>query len=272
MSRLADMGTGNDEFAGRARSLLGSQIRGLLNAVPLDDVKAMIERIVAHVGIWLEAIQGVNSWLYFDRRNAPKEIADKVRVLFDQLMPTHPIDVVVLYTHGWHTDFSNPDVDYDPDDPASLDHEYAVREARSLAATIARDAKLLDDALHRLVTSDAKTVFVFSKRLAELARDPVALFTEALRIAETRAEPANKQFFGGLISGTDEREQCQARERIRVALRSPKLKDDAISMIGSGKLQPEDLQLIVSLLQSGDVEPWQCATLSYGHGVDHLLP
>jgi hypothetical protein len=51
MSRLADIGTSNDEFAARARSLLGSHIRGLLNAVPLDDVKAMIERIVAHVGI-----------------------------------------------------------------------------------------------------------------------------------------------------------------------------------------------------------------------------
>jgi hypothetical protein len=25
-------------------------------------------------------------------------------------------------------------------------------------------------------------------------------------------------------------------------------------------------------LQSGNVEPWQCATLSYGRGLDHLLP
>jgi hypothetical protein len=50
------------------------------------------------------------------------------------------------------------------------------------------------------------------------------------------------------------------------------LKDDAISMIGSGKLQPEDLQLVVPLLQSGDVEPWQCAMLSYGRGLDHLSP
>jgi len=272
MSRLADIGTSNDEFAGRARSLLSSHIRGLLNAVPCDDVKAMIERIVTHVGIWLEAIQGVNSWLYFDRRNAPKEIADKVRALFDQLMPTDPVDLVVLYTHSWQTEFNNPEVDYDPDDPGSLDHEYAGRTARRLADIIASDAKMLDDALHRLVTSDAKTVFVFSKRLAELAKDPVALFTEALQITETRAESANKQFFRGLIAGTDQRDPRQARDCIRAALRSHKLKDDAISMIVSGKLQPEDLRLVVSLLQSGDVEPWQCATLSYGRGLDHLSP
>lgn len=86
MSRLADIGTSNDEFAGRARSLLGSHVRGLLNAVPLDDVKAMIERIVAHVGIWMEAIQGVNSWLYFDRRDAPKEIAHLFQLYFMKLL------------------------------------------------------------------------------------------------------------------------------------------------------------------------------------------
>ena len=272
MSRLADIGTSTDEFAGQARSLLGSHIRGLLNAVPFDDVKAMIERIVAHVGIWLEAIQGVNSWLYFDRRDASKEIADNVRALFDRLMPTHPVDLVVLYTHCWQTEFHNPDAHYHPDDPASLDHEYAVRETCRLADTIAHDTTMLDDALHRLVTSDAKTVFVFSRRIAELARDPVALFTNALRIAETRIEPANKQFFGGLIAGADREDPRQARDCMRTALRSPKLKDDAISMIGSSKLRPEDLQLVVSLVQSGDVEPWQCATLSYGRGLDHLSP
>ena len=57
-----------------------------------------------------------------------------------------------------------------------------------------------------------------------------------------------------------------------MALQSSKLKDDAISMIGSGKLQPDDLRLVVSLLQSGDVKPLQCATLSYGRSLDHLSP
>jgi hypothetical protein len=124
------------------------------------------------------------------------------------------------------------------------------------ALAIARDAKMLDDALHRLVTSDAKTGLLFFRNGWPSWQDLVALFTEALRIAETRAEPAGKQFYRGLIAGTDQRDPCQAR----------------IFMIGSGKLQPEGLQLIVSLLQSNDVVPWQCAKLSYGRGLDHLSP
>jgi hypothetical protein len=270
MNRLVGIATSDEEFAGRARGLLGSHIRGLLNSIPFDNVKAMIERIVAHGGLWLEAIQAVNSWLYFDRRKAPEAIADKVRAFFDQLMPAHPVDLVVLYTHGWPADFNNPEVDFDTDVQASNDYEYAIREACKLAETIAGDATMLDSMLDQLVTSDAKTVFPFARRLAELTDDPGALFAKALQIAETRGEPANRQFFGGLIAGTDQRAPQKARNCVRAALHSPKLKNDAISMIGSGKLQPDDLHLVISLLQSGDVEPWQCATLSYGRGLDHL--
>jgi hypothetical protein len=272
MNRLADIATSDDQFAERARDLLGSHIRGLLNTVPFDDVRAMIERIIAHVGLWLKGIQSVNSWLYFDRRKAPKAIGRKIRALFDQLMPSDPISLVVLYTHGWQTDFHNPDADFDVGDRVGNDYEYAAREASKLADTIARDATMLDSALDRLVTSDAKTVFPFARRLAELTNDPLELFVKALRIAEARNEPANRHLFGGIIAGTDQRNPQKARDCVLMALQSPKLKDDAISMIGSGKLQPDDLRLVVSLLQSGDVKPWQCATLSYGRGLDHLSP
>jgi hypothetical protein len=272
MNRLADIATSDDQFAERAQGLLELHIRGLLNAVPFDDVKAMIDRVVAHGGIWPGAIKGVNSWLYFDRRKAPKDVGSKIRAFFDQLMPTDPVGLVVLYTHGWQAHFHNPDVNYDPNDRAGSDHEYSAREACKLAEAIAGDAVMLDNILDRLVTSDAKGVFPFARRLAELVADPVEVFGKGLRIAETSNEPTNRQFFGGLITGTDQRDSRKARECVRAALQSPKLKNDAISLIGSGKLQPDDLRLVVSLLQSGDVEPSQCSTLSYGRGLDHLSP
>jgi hypothetical protein len=256
MNRLAEIGSNDDEFVDRARGLLSSHIRDLLSAVPFEDVKAMVERIVAHIGFWISAIQGVNSWLYFDRKHAPKDVVDKVRAFFDQLMPTQPVDRVVLYTHGWQGDFYNPASDFDSDNEAGHDHEYAVREACGLAGTIAGDTTMLDSVLHQLVTSSAKTVYPFSRRLAEVAGDPVALITEALRIAEVRTEPPNIPFFRGLIAGTDQRDPQKARDCIRAALQSPKLRNDAVSMIGSSEVQPDDLRVVVSLLQSGDVEPW----------------
>jgi hypothetical protein len=41
-------------------------------------------------------------------------------------------------------------------------------------------------------------------------------------------------------------------------------------MIGSGRLAPKDIDLVVSLLETGDVQPLQCTPLSYGRGMDHL--
>ena len=78
------------------------------------------------------------------------------------------------------------------------------------------------------------------------------------------------EFFSGLIAGADIRDPKAARDCVRLALNSPKLKPDEISMIGAGKLQAADIELVVSLLQSGDVKPWQCANLSYGKTMAHL--
>jgi hypothetical protein len=270
MDRLVDIATNNDPQASRAQNYLSSHVRGLISQVPFEHVKAMIERVGAHYGFWLEAIQGLNGWLFFDRRKAPKDVANAVRTLFDQLMPTDPVTLVELYTHGWQMDFHNPDVDYDREEKGGHDWEYSIKKSIELADVIANDPALIDKILDVLVSSDAKSVFGFARRLAELSTEPVKLFVTALAKAETSSSSPNRQFFVGLIAGTDQRDPEQARKCIQTALRSPKLKADAISMIGSGKLQPGDLRLVVSLLKSGDVQPSQCSVLSYGRGLDHL--
>src|SRR5260370_35528913 len=43
-------------------------------------------------------------------------------------------------------------------------------------------------------------------------------------------------------------------------------------MIGSGPRQAADLIVVASLLRSGDIQPAECAPLSYGRGLDHLGP
>ncbi|MCZ6773637.1 MAG: hypothetical protein O7G83_16890 [Proteobacteria bacterium] len=270
IERLTDIALNDSQFSDKARGLLGSHIRGLIGQVPFEDLKAMIGRIVAHHGFWPEAVQEVNSWLYFNRKDAPPDLAKEVRSYFDDLMPTDVVDLAILYTHGWQVDLHDPDVDYDRNDNATHDFGYATRKSCEIAERIAEDLGLIDRSLDRLVASDAKSASPFARRLAGCVTDPLDLFHLALRKAEASNAPANRQVFAGLIAGTDDRDPEKARECIRAALRSPKLKDDAISLIGSGRLQPDDLRVVASLLQTGDVEPWQCATLSYGRGLDHL--
>jgi hypothetical protein len=261
IDRLKAIALHDDSFALKAKLILGKRLRSLFNQFEPPEIKQLIDEIVRRYGFWPDAIQEINEWLYFDSKEAPTEIKKQIRSYFDELLPTDIVALAELYCHGWQTDFHDPDSTYDTN--TATDFEYASRKSVELATQIAADEKLLDRALDTLVTSDAKSVFGFSRRLAEVVANPVVLFDNALSKAES-GQP-NLQFFGGIITGADGRDPKLARACIRAALRSEKLKPHAISMIGSGRLQPDDLKLVISLLQSGDVEPFQCASLRFDH-------
>lgn len=271
VKRLIVIADSSDPLAARAKEILGSHIRGLISTLPLEEVKTLISRVVHHYGFWIEAVQGVSDWLYYDRRDAPKEFGKEVRVYFDELMPSDPVELVALYTHGWQADFKDPDTEYEEEKRSDrFDFEYASRKSLELAEVIASNASATDRVLDKLITSDAKNVFPFARRLAELSPSVKRLFKTALSKAKQREEPPNQQFFDGLIAGADVRDPDAARECIRIALRSKKLKKAAVSMIGSVKLQPKDINYVVFLLQSKDIDPTQCAFLSYGQRMAHL--
>ena len=268
ISRLTPIALSSDLFAAKAKSILGRRIRGLLNQFELKEIKEWIEAIVKRHGFWQEAVQKINEWLYFDGKRATPEIRREVRQYFDELLPSDPVQLVVVYCHGWHVDFHDPDSTYSEGSQRNFD--YPIRKSLELAKAISSDLTAVEQAVKALATGDAKSAAPFARRLAELVSDPVALFQMALDDAEAASAIPNLQFFGGIISGADARDPELARACIRAALRSPKLKPNAISMIGSGKLRPDDLMLVVSLLQAGEVNPWECASLSYGRGLDHL--
>lgn len=267
ISRLLPIATSDDLVAHNAKSLLGSHIRGLLQAVPFEDVKAMIDTIVAQDGVWIEAIQGLSSWLFFDRNEAPPELARKVRQFYDALLPEDPIELAVLYTEGWQSDLNDPDSVYDE---KNNDFDYATREAQKVAKQIAGDPILVKRAVDRLTCGTGQTLFPFARELVSAVEDPLALFSYAVEVAESSETPANRGFFSGIISGVDGRDHALAQTFVRIALQATKLKKDAISFIGSGRLQPDDLSLVIGLLKSGDVSPRETEFLSYGRGLDHL--
>ena len=128
LKRLTDIAVSSDPLCLRAKQILGSHIRGLINALPFDDVRAMISRIISHYGFWVEAVQEVNEWLYFDRSKTSEEVGKAVRTYFDELMPADPVDLAVLYTHGWQADFHDPDVDYNREERSRID--CGIRDAK----------------------------------------------------------------------------------------------------------------------------------------------
>jgi hypothetical protein len=58
-----------------------------------SDLENIVKDISKEKGIWLEAIQKIGDWLYFDQTKAevPEYFGKKVRKLYEELMPTDPI-------------------------------------------------------------------------------------------------------------------------------------------------------------------------------------
>lgn len=270
LKRLMDIALSDDPLSRQEKNIIGAHIRGLIGKLPFEEIKATISQIVSRDGFWPNAVEKVNEWLYFNRKEAPEELGRAVRTYFDEMMPVDPVELAILYTNGWQSDFHDPDIDYDQEQASQHDFEYATRKAIELTDLISRDSGAMDRTLERFIASEGKAVFPFARRLAELAPSATKLFKAAVDKVDRRQEAPNLGFFGGLIAGADSRDPQAARDCIRIALDSPKLKKDAIAMIGSSKLQRGDIALVVSLLKSGDIKPWQCATLSYGKGMAHL--
>lgn len=234
----------------------------------------MVESVVSHSGFWPEAIIAVSHWLYFDRsKGAPDERASEVRQLYTVLLPVDPVDLTVLYTHGWQTDLKDPDSNYARDLGTKLDFEYSMRHAISLAQTIAQDKSLTRRAVEQMACKQAHGISAFTNALMRKVAEPMAVFKHAIVTVEASSEEPNHGFFGGLISGAHERDPVLAKSLIKQALKSKNLRSRAIAIIGSGSLDSDEISMVIWLLQSGEIQPWECQNLGLSRiDVKILLP
>ncbi len=262
MSRLTTIATSNDVHAETARSHLAAHIRGLLSHLPVAEIRAMIEAVTSHSGFWPEAITAVSDWLYFDRsKGAPDERAREIRQLYSDLLPADPIELAVLYTHGWQTDLHDPDTNYAREHRAKHDFEYSMRQAIAIADTIAQDKTLTRRAVERMVCKEAHGISVFTNASMRKVADPKAVFNHALAMVEASPGEPNRGFLGGLVSDVHERDPALGKSLVKQALKSPKLRSHAIAIIGSGSLESDEISMVISLLQSRDIQPWECQNL-----------
>ncbi len=267
VNRLVNVALSEDPIANQAKRILAGRIRGLLSHLPFLQIKEMISKVVLHQGLWPEAIQEVNEWLYFDGQHAPIAVLAEIRAYFDELLPLDPIERIGLFVSTWQGAFHDPDAKYDP---ANLDFEYGTRQLIALAEQVALSESLSRRAISRFSCMETRSLFAFSRALAQISTDPVKLFQLGLEALEVADCTPNIELFGGIIAGCTQHDPELARKCVQLALRSKQLKRHAIAMVGSGPLQRSDLDIVASVVASGEATPQQCVVLSYGQRMAHL--
>ena len=127
LKRLINIYSDYEQFRIDCEKILTSSIRSLLCESLFCDLEQILCGIKQQKGIWLEAIEGVSDWLYFDRTKAPQDFSKKVRKLYDKIIPTDLIQQALLYTKFWSVDIPNPDLSYDRDNRSTQQYLRQIR-------------------------------------------------------------------------------------------------------------------------------------------------
>jgi hypothetical protein len=258
------------QFAIQCEKILASSIRALLCENLFNDLEKILQKITKEKEIWLEAIEGVGDWLYFDRTNASEDFSQKVRKLYDDLMPTDPIQRALLYTKFWPGEIRDPDLSYDSDNSSYQDFEYSSRKAKEVANEIVADRELTYRTIHTMVREELNNVFPFTYELAMKLEDPIDAFQVAVNEFEASIDRKGIQFLRGLLAAIDKRGTEVANKCIQIALKSDALKNQMVNIYTAINISIERLNEIVQSLKEGSITATSCVHFSYGKGLDNL--
>ncbi|WP_125461624.1 MULTISPECIES: hypothetical protein [Rhodomicrobium] len=271
LARLNALRGRGGEIAAQCEDVIARHLRGLLSANLFADLKSVVSKIAAERGLWLEAIRSVGDWLYFDRSKASEELSGNVRALYDSLIPTDLLEQALLYTKFWSAQLRDPNALYSAQGGAAH-REYSTQKSREIAAQIAVDTKITEEALKALAGQDLHNAYAFAQELGLKAVDPTAAFAAAVQGYEMSSTRKGMQLIRGLLNGIDQRNQTIAEKCLKMALDSQALKDQVIDLYSATPLTPQRLAQIVLRLRDGTIIPTSTAFLSYGKGLDHLTP
>lgn len=222
-----------DEFASQALKAIADSMRGMLGVRTLfDDVASIICRLRNLWPSWFSFQKGVSSWLFFDSKKAPADYRDRVRALYDKILPSDPIDLVLLYSSGRGNDFPDPDVPYDGE--KSTDFEYSGRIISELVAASPNCSEYFSPILNEFRKNIYPNYFFSMSSIARHVSDPEKLVSQICQFASHGAgADLCAKLTCSVVFGVYSVNQEKAKKCIDIALRCEQLEPYMISIISS---------------------------------------
>lgn len=270
LTALERIRTTHKSLEGRCEEVLAASLREIICEPLADDVEAAVSAIVHIRGIWFEGIEAVGQWLYFDRKDHPAELQNRVRELYDKLMPTDAVHLALLYTKLWSSDLHDPDLEYGRSDDTTQDFEYSSRKAKDMAVLIARDNELVVRSVREMASQELKNAYPFAYELAKNIAEPVATFKLAIDVIRRSNNLHGIGFLRGLLGSIDDRDSNVADECINLALACEALKSETLNIRTAVKVTVERLKEFIVAIQDGVLSAADCVYLSYGQRLAHL--
>jgi len=260
----------NDPFKDTALTFIDNHIRSLLRVSNLiDEVLALISRLRDQYPDWLDPIQAVNSWLYFDSQEAPTEDDVKIRQYYNTILPQDDMELLALYSSGWGMDFHDPSSPYDKE--GDSDHHFAERESKRIIADQPKSAEHFRALVDRFLNGDYKTGGTTVFEIAKHVDSPIDL-VEA--ILEHDIDEEKYGHFGNLvraaIAGANKTSEDDGRSCLRRALEDDRLKAFTLDFIVSVKLDNDLFNEGISAIEANLVAPWKVGNVAFSVAIDDI--
>lgn len=268
VERLVALAKRDDGIGTQARIGLAQDLRLLVSRGLIDKVEKWVADISAAHRYWPEAVDGLANVLQYDKKGLATGVAERVQNLIDQLTPNdlRGRAKFLLTDMPW---------DYLVDET----HDFKVgkklqREAvGQLAGDLLKEPKLISELLPQLSTGTHRMVYEFGQDLAKQAPRPLdwlAPIQEA--VAAAPEDRRNYGLFVGYMTGLADRHPEAIDLFKREALGSKIFAQALVMVTGSIGIEKGDVQLVISGLRNGMIEPNALVNWTMGRALDKLPP
>lgn len=272
LKRLLNIRLTYPNYALECEKIISSHLRSLIYEEIFPELKIIVQKIVKEKILWLEAIQSIGDWLYFDRKKSLETFILKVRNFYDDLIPKDLVSKALLYTKFWPSNIRDPDVNYDPGNIKDNEFEFATKKSKEIAILISKDRELVIKCLDVLMSEHLNNSYPFAYELALNLENPIEVFEHVIKLFDQSIKPLGLGIVQGLLSGIQEKNDKNWERCFEIAKKSEMLKPYKIQLYTVSKISKDRLDQIVIDLKSKEINAQECVSISYGQRLNKLSP
>jgi hypothetical protein len=265
LSRLINVACGNDDLSAFARKHLAVTIRGLIGHGLVDDIAAMVDRVLASDDpYWPEAIEQTAMSLNFEGGGMLPEYRRKVESVHDKLGPRSLEHRLRLYVC---------ELPWGLYEGAENVLESGPRRAKALAMECVERRSEFFALLPMLLRGEQRHSHALGRHIIERVEDREHVIDAALaclrRIPTSERNPA---LLGGMLAEAEKSDPAMVDRKLDAVA----LDADIVTLLPwltmQSTIELADLERITAALRAGRIVPDQVRALATGSVLCHLPP
>ena len=258
---LTNIGEGEGELAQLAQKQLAEEIRGQLMHGLVDEVETTVKKISARRGPWPEARSAINDSLEFEGNRFTPEVRERLKHLAEALQPVTLIDQLRLQ-------ISIPEWEHQKKEDGQYLDVSQMRAEALADKLVSQETKWLEH-LPLLLEGEQRQGYAFGYRLSRRVDDPWPFIETALSALHSiPKEKRNGIVLAGFLGGIANRHiVTEVLERIK---NDPDLNTEIVELTRLSRPTRQDLDRLISLLQSGAIPIERFRSFAYNSVLDHL--